>query len=356
MTARLLADVDTGIDDACALLHLVGAHRLGVGPELAAVTTTGGNATARDCALNTAAVLDLAGRADVEVAVGAETPLRRPAVTTPETHGDGGLGHARIVRRPERLSSRPAVDVWLDELRAHPGETTILCTAPLTNLALALRVEPRLPFLARGIVIMGGSFYHPGNTTPTAEWNTWVDPDAAKEVFAAVEGLPEDRLPVVCALETTERIEYTPALLDGLLADAGAHPVGWSADRPRVAGPDAATGSPVLDVLADALRFYFEFHHDYDQGYIAHLHDLFAAQVAAGQARIATRATVVDVEADSELLRGTTVHDTRDIWGRRPNAQLVTANDPAEVFAAFARAVGAVVAGERTLDGGSPAR
>ena len=144
---------------------------LGVGPELAAITTTGGNATARDCALNTAAVLDLAGRAEVEVAVGAEAPLRRPAVTTPETHGDGGLGHARIDRRPERLSPRPAVDVWLDELRAHPGETTILCTAPLTNLALALRVEPRLPFLARGIVIMGGSFYHPGNTTPTAEWN-----------------------------------------------------------------------------------------------------------------------------------------------------------------------------------------
>ncbi|MBD4678683.1 nucleoside hydrolase, partial [Xanthomonas citri pv. citri] len=135
-----------------------------------------------------------------------------------------------------------------------------------------------------------------------------------------------------------------------------ASPVGWSADRPRVAGPAAATGRPVLDVLADALRFYFEFHHDYDQGYIAHLHDLFAAQVAAGQARIATRATVVDVEADSELLRGTTVHDTRDIWGRRPNARLVTANDPAEVFAAFARAVGAVVAEERTSDGGAPAR
>ena len=72
MTARLLADVDTGIDDACALLHLVGAHRLGVGPELVAVTTTGGNATARDCALNTAAVLDLAGRHSHEKIVAVE--------------------------------------------------------------------------------------------------------------------------------------------------------------------------------------------------------------------------------------------------------------------------------------------
>lgn len=342
VTARLLADVDTGIDDACALLHLVGAHRLGAGPELTAVTTTGGNATARDCALNTAAILDLAGRADVEVAVGAETPLRRPAVTTPETHGDGGLGHARIDRRPARLSPRPAVDVWLDELRAHPGETTILCTAPLTNLALALRAEPRLPSLVRGVVIMGGAFYHPGNTTPTAEWNTWVDPDAAKEVFTAFEGLPEDRLPILCPLETTERVAYTPTLLDALLRHAGARPVGWDVARPRVAGPAANTGHPVTDVLADALRFYFEFHHDYDQGYIAHLHDLVAAQVATGQADVTLQATVVDVEADSELLRGTTVHDDRHIWGRRPNARRVTGCDPRRVFEDFAQAVGAL--------------
>ncbi|WP_248125865.1 nucleoside hydrolase [Micrococcus lacusdianchii] len=347
---RILADVDTGIDDACALLHLAGAEQLGLA-EIAAVTVTGGNASARDCALNTAAVLDLAGRPDVEVAVGAEAPLRRPAVTTPETHGDGGLGHARIKRRPERISARPALEVWLEELHTHPGQTTILCTAPLTNLALALRAEPDLPELAAGVVIMGGAYYYPGNTTPTAEWNTWVDPDAAKEVFAAFEGRPEHQLPLVCALETTERIEYTPALLDALLHDAGARPVHWDVAAPRVAGPAAVTGNAVTDALADALRFYFEFHHDYDQGYIAHLHDLVAAQAATGQARLSTRTTVVDVEADSELLRGTTVHDDRDIWGRRPNARRVTGNDPRGVFAAFAQAVAAVVEGETASAG-----
>lgn len=336
MGARILADMDTGIDDACALLQLVGA-----GAELTAVTTTGGNATARECALNTAALLDLMGRTDVEVAVGAEAPLRRPPETTPETHGDGGLGYARLAHRPERLSARSAVDVWVEELRARPGRTTILCTAPLTNLALALRAEPALPELAAGVVIMGGAFYYPGNTTPTAEWNTWCDPEAAKEVFAAFEGLPEDRLPLLCPLETTERIEYTPALLDALLTGAGHAPAGWAVDRARRSGPQADTGSPVLDVLADALRFYFEFHHDYDQGYVAHLHDLFAAQVALGTAQIRTQATVVDVEADSDLLRGTTVHDDRHIWGRRPNARRVVDADPAGVFAAFAQAASA---------------
>ncbi|SJN36800.1 Inosine-uridine preferring nucleoside hydrolase [Micrococcus lylae] len=342
VSRRILADVDTGIDDACALIQLAGC-----GAELAAVTTTGGNATARECALNTLGMLELLGLGHVEVAVGAEAPLRRPPETTPETHGEGGIGYARVPHLPERLSGRSAVEVWVEELRAHPGETTILCTAPLTNLALALRAEPRLPELAAGIVIMGGSFYYPGNTTPTAEWNTWVDPDAAKQVYATFEGLPEDRLPLVCSLETTERIEYTPALLDGLLEDAGGRPVWWSVDRPRQDGPVADTGLPVLDVLADALRFYFEFHHDYDQGYVAHLHDLFAAQAAAGVADYSTATTVVDVEADSDLLRGTTVHDDRHIWGRRPNARRVTGNDPSAVFSAFAQA--AAVAVERSV-------
>lgn len=338
---RILADVDTGIDDACALIQLVGS-----GVEIAAVTTTGGNASARDCALNSAGVLELAGRSEIEVAVGAEAPLRRTPVTTPETHGTVGLGYAEVPRRPERLSARPASEVWLDELRSHPGRTTVLCTAPLTNLALALRAEPRLPELARRVVIMGGAFHHPGNTTPTAEWNTWVDPDAAKEVYAAFEGWPEDRLPIVCALETTERVAYTPELLDDLLLRVGGRPVRWSPDRARETGPRADTGCVLLDALADALRFYFEFHADYDQGYLAHLHDLFAAQVAIGQAAVTTRTTVIDVEADSDLLRGTTVADGRGIWGRRPNARLVTGNHPAAVFATFAQAA-AVAAGRR---------
>ena len=110
----------------------------------------------------------------------------------------------------------------MEEVRAHPGEITGLITGPLTNFALALRREPELPRLLKGLVIMGGSFYYQGNTTPTAEWNTSVDPHAAKEVYAAYRGLPEDKLPVVCALETTERIEMRPEHLRRLGEAAGA--------------------------------------------------------------------------------------------------------------------------------------
>ena len=332
---RILADVDTGIDDACALLYLCGLEDV----DLVGVTTSSGNTTALQSALNTLAVLDAAGRPDVEVAVGTPRPLARPLVTTPETHGPGGLGYAALPDLTERLTSRCWLDLWRDALTSSPGELTLLVTGPLTNLALALDEFPELPDLAGRIVIMGGCFWHLGNTTPTAEWNTWVDPDAAKKVHAAFEGLLSERLPILCATELTERIEYRPDLLDALLVRCGAQPVGLHATRPRFDGSQADTGSEALDLLVDALRFYFEFHQDHDQGYVAHIHDMFAAQVAAGRAWITTEPTVVDVEASSELMRGTTVRDDRNIWGRQPTTRLVVDNRPDEVFDEFSRSL-----------------
>ncbi|MGO4957142.1 nucleoside hydrolase [Luteococcus sp. Sow4_B9] len=331
---RILADVDTGIDDACALLYLCGLPDV----EVVGVTTTSGNTTAHQAALNTLAVLDIAGRPDVEVAVGQPMPLVRPLVTTPETHGPGGIGYAQLPDLTQRLSSRPWLELWREALQDRPGETTLLVTGPMTNLATALEQIPDLPELVAGIVVMGGCFWHLGNTTPTAEWNTWCDPDAASRVLRVFDGFDADRLPILCATETTERIEYTPQLLDALLTACGAAPLGLHAEAPRTT-LHSSTGSRPLDLLSDALRFYFEFHHDYDQGYVAHLHDLFAAQVAAGRARIATEVTVVDVETTSDLLRGTTVRDDRGIWGRQHNARVVVQNHPGEVFKEFADAL-----------------
>ena len=138
----------------------------------------------------------------------------------------------------------------MDEVRAHPGEITGLITGPLTNFALALRREPELPRLLKGLVIMGGSFYYQGNTTPTAEWNTSVDPHAAKEVFAAYRGLPEDKLPLVCALETTERIEMLPDHLRRLGEAAGAGPELVLPEQPE--GLRSASASPLVACLSDA--------------------------------------------------------------------------------------------------------
>lgn len=333
----VLMDVDTGIDDALALVYLLSRPDIRV----QAITCTAGNVGARQVAQNNLALLELCGQPGVEVAIGAEVPLEIPLVTTEETHGPQGIGYAELPPPHGEVSQRHAVDVWVDEVRKHPGEITGLITGPLTNFALALRREPELPRLLKGLVIMGGSFYYQGNTTPTAEWNVSVDPHAAKEVFAAYLGLPEDQLPVVCSLETTELIEMRPEHLRRLSEAAGT-------DAPELVLPDQPEGqrstssSPLVACLSDAIRFYMEFHRLYDQGFIAHMHDAFAACVAVGRTEVATELATVDVETDSPMLRGTTVADFRGLWGQPPNARIVSDNNPEQCFDELIESVGAL--------------
>ena len=332
----VLMDVDTGIDDALALVYLLSRPDV----RLQAITCTAGNVGARQVALNNLAILELCGRPGIEVAIGAEVPLEIPLVTTEETHGPQGIGYAELPPPAGRISQRHAVDVWVDEVRRHPGEITGLITGPLTNFALALRREPELPRLLKGLVIMGGSFYYQGNTTPTAEWNVSVDPHAAKEVFAAYRGLPEDKLPVVCALETTELIEMRPEHLQRLAEAAGTDPDPVLPEQPE--GLRSRSANPLVACLTDAIRFYMEFHRLHGQGFVAHVHDAFAACVAVGRTEVAAALATVDVETVSPLLTGTTVADYRGLWGLPPNARIVTSNNPKQCFDELIESVGAL--------------
>ena len=345
---HLLIDCDTGIDDALALAYLCALDHV----QIEAVTSTPGNIDVDQVVSNNLALLKLCGKLDVPVFTGARAPLQVPLVTTPETHGPQGVGYATLPD-PERDSSSEmdAVDYWVEVARANPGELTVLLSAPLTNFALALRREPRLPWLLRKVVIMGGAFYYQGNTTPTAEWNTHVDPHAAKEVFAtytaaAEQGLDSEKLPIVCSLDTTERFEMQPEFLTHLAAEAAcAEPELVSASDPE--GTLSTSSNPLVRYLSDALRFYFEFHRHYDQGYIAHVHDFFAAGVVAGTLVYQTRLATVDVETESQLLFGTTVADYRGLWGKPANARIVSSNDPESGFAELLTRLGALA---RKLD------
>ncbi|NUP75708.1 MAG: nucleoside hydrolase [Sinomonas sp.] len=333
----ILLDCDTGIDDALALSYLCSQPHV----ELVAVTSTPGNVDADQVARNNLALLELCGRPDVPVAIGARAPLEIPLVTTPETHGPQGIGYAELQPASRTPEEGDAVGRWIEAARARPGELTALLTAPLTNFALALRAEPRLPELLKRVVIMGGAYYYQGNTTPTAEWNTHVDPLAAAEVFAAFVGQPEERLPIVCALETTERIEMRPEHLTALAEAAGCdEPELVLAEQPQ--GLRSRASNVLVRQLSDMLRFYFEFHRRYDQGYVAHVHDYFAASVAAGTAWCTTRAATVHVETHEGRLRGTTVADFRQLWGEPPNALIVSDNRPREAFDEFIASVGAL--------------
>ncbi|WP_418907843.1 nucleoside hydrolase [Glutamicibacter endophyticus] len=342
---RLLVDNDTGIDDALALAYLCACEHV----QLEAVTSTPGNVDADRVAANNRALLELCGRGEVPVYIGARQPLQIPLVTTEETHGPQGVGYAQLPEPAGTTEDQDAVDVWVRAAREHPGELTALLCAPLTNFALALRREPRLPWLLKRVVIMGGAFYYQGNTTPTAEWNVHVDPHAAAEVFAAydraaAQGLPDEQLPILCPLEQTERFEMQPSFLTELAAAAGcAEPELVRAEDGE--GTTSTASNPLVRYLSDALRFYFEFHRAYDQGYIAHVHDYCAAGIAVGTLDYATRPASVAVETESQLLFGTTVADFRGLWGRPANARVLSANDPAAGFAELRMKLAALARG-----------
>ncbi len=177
----IILDVDTGIDDALALALAVASPRV----DLVTVTTLAGNVDVERTTTNTLAVLDWLGASSVPVHRGASRPLVRPHQDAAFVHGTDGLGNAELPISDRALGPTrgPAEIVRLANLR--PGAMTLICVGPLTNLAIALNVEPRLPDLIDRVIVMGGAFSVPGNVTTAAEFNIYVDPEAAAQVFAA---------------------------------------------------------------------------------------------------------------------------------------------------------------------------
>src|SRR5207245_1965408 len=179
-----ILDVDTGVDDALALLYAAASPEV----ELVAATCLTGNVHVSKTTRNTLAVLELAGCADVEVASGAERPLVRDWAPFGIVHGEDGLGKHVPDEPSGSASARDAATLIVEEVHRRPGEIRLVAAGPLTNVALALELEPRLPSLLRGFTLMGGAFANGGNVTPRAEANVWMDPAAAARVFDAWSG------------------------------------------------------------------------------------------------------------------------------------------------------------------------
>jgi purine nucleosidase len=323
---KLIMDVDTGVDDCVALLYALGAPEV----ELLAVTCCAGNVPEPQVEANTLSVLELCGAGDVEVAGGSLAPLVAPPRTA-TGHGPQGLGYARLAQARASASPRFAPDLLVGEARRQPGEIVLVATGPLTNVALAVRRDPELPQLLRRLVVMGGAFDYPGNTTPTAEFNILVDPEAAKVVFDAFASA--DRKPLICGLNVTERTEFRPEHLERLAELVGR------------ASTDAS--NPIVRLVSDALRFSMEAHDALGQGYVAFMHDPLAVAGALDESLGERRSGTVDVELSGELTRGMTVVDWHGLWGRPHNAEIMVGIDPeqfivhlVERLAAVARASG----------------
>ncbi|NSC25301.1 nucleoside hydrolase [Streptomyces albus subsp. chlorinus] len=299
----LLMDCDTGIDDAVALLYLCRSD----GADLRAVTTVAGNTTAERAARNTLQVLETAGRTRIPVAAGAAATLRGD--THPEAgfvHGEGGLGGVTLPEPAAAPDPRHAVDLIIDTARQAGGDLHILATAPLTNLALALREEPRLPELVPHVTVMGGAVHHPGNISPVAEANIGHDPEAALEVLTAGWDL------TLVPLDVTMRENLTEEHRQRLLA----------------------CGNPVGRLAGEILDFYFAFHEETALPFRGSAcHDPLAAGIALGEVAPTTAPRLaVTVDTADGAARGALVADTRGIHRGYPelpgaNATVVLETD-----------------------------
>jgi len=331
----VFVDVDTGVDDAMALVYLLA----GPDTDVVGIASTGGNVAVDQVCENNLGLLELCRATDIPVSKGAQQPLSC-SLPSGKAHGPRGMGYADLPATDRRLTSYDSATAWVRAAHAHTGELIGVATGPLTNLALALRAEPALPTLLRRLVIMGGAYDYRGNTNPVAEWNISVDPEAAAEVFAAwsATSLDPQCFPILCGLDLTQHIAMTPEMMGRLAAAANSTGTAMSAHDAR--GTRSTASNPLIRVIEDSLRYYFEVHYDNAHGYVAHLHDPLAAAVALDPALVTTRTATVDVELAGTLTRGMTVADWSGRWGREPNARIGVGVDVGVFFDRFIERVG----------------
>ena len=188
---RIIIDTDPGIDDALAFLLALASPEI----QLEALTTTQGNVTLENATRNALSVLELAQVADhIPVASGSLLPLVQPLRASALVHGQTGLGKAKLPEPATKPVSKHAVDYLIERVLAEPKELSIFPIGPLTNIAMAIRKEPRFMSSVKELVIMGGAILEGGNTTPQAEFNIYVDPHAAHIVFHS--GIPITLIPL----------------------------------------------------------------------------------------------------------------------------------------------------------------
>ena len=285
---KIIIDTDPGQDDAVAILLALASPEL----EVLGITAVAGNVPLALTARNARVVCELAGRPDMPVRAGCDRPMGRDLVTAEHVHGKTGLDGADLPDPRAPLAEGHAVDWLIEALRAEPPGSVTLCPlGPLTNIGTALRRAPDIAGRIARIVLMGGAYFQVGNITPAAEFNIYVDPEAAEIVFRS--GVPLTVVPLDC----THRALTTRARNDAFRAAGRVGPAvaGWTGFFERFDMEKyGSAGAPLHDplVIAWLLR-----------------PDLFTG-----------REINVEIETASALTRGMTVADWWGVTDRAPNA------------------------------------
>ena len=297
MRRKIIIDTDPGQDDAVAILLALGSP---AEIEVLGIVAVAGNVGLKQNAKNALKVVELSGKTDTPVYAGCEGPLRRRLVTAEAVHGKTGLDGPDLPEPKIKLRDQHGVDFIIETLRREPeGTVTLCCLGPLTNIGMALAKAPDIKERVQEIILMGGGLFEGGNITPAAEFNIYVDPDAADVVFHS--GIPITVVPLDLThfmLATKARIERFRAL----------------GNRTGVA-------------TAEMLDFFSRFDvtkYGSDGG---PLHDPCVIAFLLKPELFKGKHVNVTIETSSELTRGMTVVDYWGVTGRAKNAVYLKSGD-----------------------------
>jgi purine nucleosidase len=297
MARKIIIDTDPGQDDAVAILLALSS------PEdfdVLGIVAVAGNVTLAQNARNALKVVELSGRKDIAVYAGCERPIRRTLVTAEHVHGETGLDGPDLPAPKLKLEEQHGVDFIIDTLLTHEEKTvTLACLGPLTNIAMAMIKEPRIIPRIQEIVLMGGGYFEMGNITPAAEFNIYVDPDAADAVFRS--GVPISMLP----LDVSHMMRSTKPRLEAI----------------RALGNRA--GVAVYEMLSFSERFDLQKY----QSDGAPLHDPCVMAYMLKPELFQGRHINVMIETSSELTVGMTVADYWGVTNRPKNVNFLRSGD-----------------------------
>ncbi|WP_372839993.1 nucleoside hydrolase [Phaeovulum sp.] len=310
MSARkIIIDTDPGQDDAVAILLALASPEL----DVLGITCVAGNVPLPLTSRNARVVCELAGRSDVPVFAGCAKPIARELVTAEYVHGKSGLDGIELPEPTMALQPRHAVDFLIETLReAEPGSITLCPLGPLTNIATAFERAPDIIDRVAEIVLMGGGCFEGGNTTPAAEFNIYVDPEAADIVFKS--GVPL----VVMPLDVTHKVLTTRARIEGL----------------------RALGTRVSHAVVSWTDFFERFDMAKYGSDGAPLHDPCVIAYLLAPDLFQGRHINVEIETQSALTRGMTVADWWRVTNRAPNAMFMREVDAQGFFALLTERIG----------------
>ena len=306
---KIIIDTDPGQDDAAAIMLALGSPEL----DILGITTVAGNVPLALTSRNARIILEFCGRPDVKVFAGADKPVARPLITAEHVHGKTGLDGPELHDPQMPLQQQHAVDFIIETLKREPAGAVTLCTlGPLTNIATALEKAPEIAGRVRELVMMGGGFFEGGNITPAAEFNIYVDPEAAATVFKS--GIPIVMMP----LDVTHKVLTLKSRV-AKLREIGS--------RPAIA-------------LVEMLDFFERFDIEKYGSDGGPLHDPTVIAYLLKPELFSGRDCNVEVETASPLTVGMTVVDWWQVTGRKHNARVMKDVDADGFFALLTERVG----------------